>query len=76
MFWKEVKLAQDHPEARPSRRTGTRSLDDLRAIPWVFSWNLSRITITGWYGLGSALKTLKTERPEAFEEKFKQLAFP
>lgn len=59
--------------SRPSRRTGTRSLDDLRAIPWVFSWNLSRITITGWYGLGSALKTLKTERPEAFESLKKSL---
>ncbi|MCL5129243.1 phosphoenolpyruvate carboxylase [Algibacter sp. L4_22] len=53
--------------SRPARRTGTRSLDDLRAIPWVFSWNLSRITITGWYGLGNALKSLKTEKPEAFE---------
>lgn len=52
--------------SRPARRTGTRSLDDLRAIPWVFSWNLSRITITGWYGLGNALKTLKTEKPDAF----------
>ena len=59
--------------SRPSRRTGTRSLDDLRAIPWVFSWNLSRITITGWYGLGSALKTLKTEKPEAFESLKKSL---
>ncbi|HEX5150161.1 MAG TPA: phosphoenolpyruvate carboxylase [Parafilimonas sp.] len=53
--------------SRPSRRTGTRTLSDLRAIPWVFSWNLSRITITGWYGLGEALKALKTERPEAFD---------
>lgn len=53
--------------SRPARRTGTRTLNDLRAIPWVFSWNLSRITITGWYGLGNALKTLKTERPEAFQ---------
>uniref|UniRef100_UPI00404998D8 phosphoenolpyruvate carboxylase n=1 Tax=Flavobacterium sp. TaxID=239 RepID=UPI00404998D8 len=53
--------------SRPSRRTGTRTLNDLRAIPWVFSWNLSRLTITGWYGLGNALKTLKTEKPEAFE---------
>ena len=53
--------------SRPSRRTGTRSLDDLRAIPWVFSWNLSRISLTGWYGLGSALKSLKTEKPEDFE---------
>ncbi|UOB19104.1 phosphoenolpyruvate carboxylase [Abyssalbus ytuae] len=53
--------------SRPARRTGTRTLSDLRAIPWVFSWNLSRITITGWYGLGESLKTLKTEKPEAFE---------
>ena len=49
--------------SRPARRTGTRSLKDLRAIPWVFSWNLSRITLTGWYGLGEALKSLKTEKP-------------
>ncbi|WP_439130499.1 phosphoenolpyruvate carboxylase [Polaribacter sp.] len=53
--------------SRPSRRTGTRSLNDLRAIPWVFSWNLSRISLTGWYGLGSALKSLKTEKTEDFE---------
>lgn len=59
--------------SRPSRRTGTRSLDDLRAIPWVFSWNLSRITITGWYGLGNALKRLKTEKPKAFESLKKSL---
>jgi len=52
--------------SRPARRTGTRTLNDLRAIPWVFSWNLSRITITGWYGLGEALKALKTEKPEEF----------
>lgn len=53
--------------SRPARRTGTRTLKDLRAIPWVFSWNLSRISITGWYGLGAALKALKAEQPEAFE---------
>jgi phosphoenolpyruvate carboxylase len=52
--------------SRPARRTGTRTLNDLRAIPWVFSWNLSRISITGWYGLGAALKQLKKEQPEAF----------
>jgi len=53
--------------SRPARRTGTRTLNDLRAIPWVFSWNLSRISLTGWYGLGNALKTLKAEKPEAFQ---------
>ncbi len=53
--------------SRPARRTGTRTLNDLRAIPWVFSWNLSRIPITGWYGLGNSLKILKMENPEAFQ---------
>lgn len=53
--------------SRPARRLGIRSLNDLRAIPWVFSWNLSRITITGWYGIGEALKKLKEERPVAFD---------
>jgi phosphoenolpyruvate carboxylase len=52
--------------SRPARRTGTRTLADLRAIPWVFSWNLSRISMTGWYGLGEALKKLKEEKPSAF----------
>jgi phosphoenolpyruvate carboxylase len=53
--------------SRPARRTGTRTLNDLRAIPWVFSWNLSRISLTGWYGLGEALKTLKAEKPEDYQ---------
>ncbi len=54
--------------SRPARRTGTRTLNDLRAIPWVFSWNLSRLAITGWYGLGTALKKLKEEKPELFAQ--------
>jgi phosphoenolpyruvate carboxylase len=53
--------------SRPARRTGTRTLNDLRAIPWVFSWNLSRISLTGWYGLGEALKALKAEKPEDYQ---------
>jgi phosphoenolpyruvate carboxylase len=52
--------------SRPARRTGSRTLNDLRAIPWVFSWNLSRIAITGWYGLGEALKILKAEKPKEY----------
>jgi len=47
--------------SRPARRTGTRSLADLRAIPWVFSWSQSRFNLTGWFGIGHALKTLKEE---------------
>lgn len=47
--------------SRASRRSGVRSLEDLRAIPWVFSWNQARFYLPGWYGVGSALKTLGGE---------------
>lgn len=53
--------------SRPARRTGQRTFDDLRAIPWVFSWSQSRYFLTGWYGVGSALETLQNERPADFE---------
>jgi phosphoenolpyruvate carboxylase len=44
--------------SRPARRSGAaagRSLEDLRAIPWVFSWSMTRVNLPGWYGLGSGL---------------------
>jgi phosphoenolpyruvate carboxylase len=44
--------------SRPARRFGARSLNDLRAIPWVFAWAQNRHVITGWYGVGSAIKSL------------------
>ncbi|MFP6584767.1 MAG: phosphoenolpyruvate carboxylase [Candidatus Hydrogenedentota bacterium] len=52
--------------SRPARRTGKRTLADLRAIPWVFSWTQARYYLTGWYGIGSALEKLSTEDPEGF----------
>lgn len=52
--------------SRPSRRTGQPTLDDLRAIPWVFSWNQSRFYIPGWYGVGTALQTLCEENKAAY----------
>ncbi|SNB46302.1 phosphoenolpyruvate carboxylase [Geobacter sp. DSM 9736] len=53
--------------SRPSRRTGRRTLKDLRAIPWVFSWNQSRFMLPSWYGAGTALSRLKEAQPHSFE---------
>ncbi|HLT85766.1 MAG TPA: phosphoenolpyruvate carboxylase [Phototrophicaceae bacterium] len=45
--------------SRPARRgLSVESLEDLRAIPWVFAWTQARINLTGWFGLGSALEAV------------------
>ena len=42
--------------SRPTRRKSSRAIEDLRAIPWVFSWTQSRANISSWFGIGSAIK--------------------
>lgn len=53
--------------SRPARRTGRATLEDLRAIPWVFSWTQSRFYLPGWFGAGSAFQRLRDEDAGAFE---------
>ncbi|MEM8509275.1 MAG: phosphoenolpyruvate carboxylase [Bacteroidota bacterium] len=60
-------LEQSKIGSRPARRTGQRSLSDLRSIPWVFSWNQSRFNLTGWFGTGTALDEFRKEFPKDFE---------
>ena len=60
-------IEQSKIGSRPSRRTGTRTLADLRAIPWVFSWSQCRFNITGWYGVGTTLEKMLDNEPEKFE---------
>jgi phosphoenolpyruvate carboxylase len=47
--------------SRPPRRAGGDSLEDLRAIPWVFAWSQMRLNLPGWYGLGSGLAAVRLE---------------
>ena len=42
--------------SRPASRTGRERIEDLRAIPWVFSWAQCRLMLPGWFGFGAAVK--------------------
>ena len=53
--------------SRPASRKKSDAIEDLRAIPWVFSWAQCRLMLPGWYGFGSAVEAWLAEHPEGQE---------
>ncbi len=69
-FWQATPIdviEQLRLGSRPSRRTASRDVRTLRAIPWVFAWTQSRHLLSAWYGLGFALRRMTAVNPDGLE---------
>jgi phosphoenolpyruvate carboxylase len=62
-----AELAELNIGSRPASRTSSQRIEDLRAIPWVFSWSLCRLMLPGWYGFGTAVEAWCAERPDGMK---------
>jgi phosphoenolpyruvate carboxylase len=58
-----AEIAEMNIGSRPASRRATRKIEDLRAIPWSFSWGQARITLPGWFGFGSAVERFTAVSP-------------
>ncbi len=67
------EIAELNLGSRPASRKPSQKIEDLRAIPWGFSWGQCRLTLPGWYGFGSAVHAFLHEMQSPAESK-KQLA--
>src|SRR4029079_17530547 len=67
------EIARLNIGSRPAKRTQKkqRSLEDLRAIPWVFAWTQSRQMVPGFFGSGRALRRLLREHGLAFAQQMR-----
>ena len=66
-FWASTvinEIATLNIGSRPASRKKTRAIEDLRAIPWVFSWAQCRLMLPGWYGFGSAVESWIAQHPD------------
>ncbi|HWU84645.1 MAG TPA: phosphoenolpyruvate carboxylase [Rhodocyclaceae bacterium] len=64
-FWESTVISEISSlniGSRPASRKKTTRIEDLRAIPWVFSWAQCRLMLPGWFGFGSAIKAWREAR--------------
>ncbi|MDZ7630130.1 MAG: phosphoenolpyruvate carboxylase [Gemmatimonadaceae bacterium] len=63
--------------SRPASRVASERIEDLRAIPWVFSWSQCRILLPGWYGAGAAFEAWATDstRVELLQRMYREWPF-
>ena len=59
-----AEIAELKIGSRPASRTASTRIEDLRAIPWVFSWGQCRLMLPGWYGFGSAVEAWRDAHPD------------
>ena len=64
-----AEIAELNIGSRPSSRKASRRIEDLRAIPWGFSWGQCRLLLPGWYGFGSAVDSWVLEGDPAEQKK-------
>ncbi|MGC2049435.1 MAG: phosphoenolpyruvate carboxylase, partial [Gallionella sp.] len=73
------EIAELNIGSRPSSRKPSDRIEDLRAIPWVFSWGLTRTLLPGWFGFGSAVTSFMEREGNAgfaqLQEMYKNWAF-
>ena len=62
------EIAELNIGSRPASRKALQRIEDLRAIPWGFSWGQCRLTLPGWLGFGSAVAAF-LDKPDAAERK-------
>ncbi len=58
-----AEIAELNIGSRPASRRSSRRIEDLRAIPWSFSWGQARIALPGWLGFGSAVESFIADAP-------------
>lgn len=66
-FWESTvisEIAGLNIGSRPASRKKSTSIEDLRAIPWVFSWSQCRLMLPGWFGFGAAVSAYLKAHPE------------